>query len=164
MTAWVLTPIPAALEVRELLSGLLGREVEVSMTDTFAGDSKVGSTFAVYIDDQERTRAVAVLDLPCSAYAGAAIGLIPVGGAEAALEEGDLPPVLRENLGEVLNVLASLLNAEGCPHVKLQSVYHADQWPEPEVAAHAATPGRRLDLEVNIPLYGRGRLSMVGVA
>ena len=96
---WVLTPVPTALDAREMLSGLLGREVTVQMTDTFVGDVGDGATYAVYQDDQARTRAVAVMDLAMSAYAGAAIGLMPVGAAEVAIEEKDLSPVVQENLG-----------------------------------------------------------------
>jgi len=160
---WVLTPVPTALDARELLSGLLGREVSVQMTDAFVGDVGAGATYAVYRDDQARTRAVAVMDLPMSAYAGAAIGLMPVGAAEVAIEEKDLSPVVQENLYEVLNVLAALLNAPDCPHVKLTSVTHVGSSPEPEVAAHATTVGRRLDLLVEVPQFGTGRLSIVGL-
>jgi hypothetical protein len=160
---WVLTPVPTALDARELISGLLGREVTVQMTDAFVGDPGAGATYAVYQDDQARTRAVAVMDLAMSAYAGAAIGLMPVGAAEIAIEEAELPPVMRENLGEVLNVLAALLNAQDCPHVKLTSVVHVGGTPDPEVAAHATTVGRRLDLTVTVPQFGTGKLSIVGL-
>ncbi len=161
---WVLTPVPSAMELRDLLSGLFGREVDIAMTDPFTGDSKEGSTFGIYSDDQGRSRAVAVLDLPASAYSGAAIAMMPAGGAEDAIAEGEMPQMLKENLGEVLNVMAALLNAEGTPHVKLSAVHHVDEWPEPQIAALAGIQGRRLDLTVTIPLYGKGRLSLVGVA
>ena len=160
---WVLTPVPTALDAREMLSGLLGREVTVQMTDAFVGDVGDGATYAVYQDDQARTRAVAVMDLAMSAYAGAAIGLMPVGAAEVAIEEKDLSPVVQENLGEVLNVMAALLNAPDCPHVKLTSVTHVGSTPDGEVAAHATTVGRRLDLTVTVPQFGTGKLSIVGV-
>jgi hypothetical protein len=117
------------MDAREMISGLLGREVTVQMTDAFVGDEGAGATYAVYQDDQGRTRAVAVMDLAMSAYAGAAIGLLPVGAAEVAIEERDLSPVMQENLGEVLNVLAALLNAPDCPHVKLTSVTHVGRTP-----------------------------------
>lgn len=157
----VRTPNP--MEVRELLSGLLGRDVTVEPGDGFTGDSATGSTFAVYVDDRLTTRAVAVVDLPLSAYAGASVGLLPVGGAADAIDEGDLTPILRENLFEVLNVMAALLNEAGRPHVKLTDVHHVGEWPHPQVLHDAAATGRRLDLVVTIPLYGAGRLSIVGV-
>lgn len=154
---------PNAMEVRELLTDLLGRDVEVAPAPVFAGDSAVGSTFAVYVDDHDTPRVLAVLDLALSAYAGASVGLLPGGAAADAIAEGDLTPMLRENLGEVLNVMAALLNEAGRPHVRLTDVHHVDAWPHPQVVADAATVGRRLDLSVTIPLYGTGRLSVVGL-
>lgn len=154
---------PNAMEVRELLSGLLGRDVEVEPADPFTGDSAIGSTFAVYVDDQNTPRVVAVLDFALSAYAGAAVGLLPAGGASDAIDEGELTPMLKENLSEVLNVMAALLNENGRPHTRLADVHHVDAWPNPQVLADAATTGRRLDLTVTIPLYGKGRMSVVGV-
>ncbi len=48
--------------------------------------------------------------------------------------------------------------------MKLAQVHHVDAWPHPQVLADVATTGRRrLDLVVTIPLYGKGRLSVVGV-
>lgn len=154
---------PGAADVRELLTGLLGRDVTLEPSDGFTGDAATGSTFAVYVDDQLTTRAVAVVDLPLSAYAGAAVGLLPAGGAQDAVAEGELTPILKENLAEVLNVMAALLNEEGRPHVKLADVHHVGSWPSPQVCSDAAALGRRLDLTVTIPLYGAGRLSIVGV-
>ncbi|MCF6378404.1 hypothetical protein L2K70_12390 [Nocardioides KLBMP 9356] len=163
MSEWTLARTPNAMEVRELLSGLLGRDVEVVLSDAFTGDSSVGSTFAVYVDDQQATRVVAVMDLALSAWAGAAVGLMPAGGASDAIAERDLSPMLKENLAEVLNVMSALVNAEGAPHVRLDAVHHVDSWPHPQVLADVATPGRRLDLQVTVPQYGAGRLSVVGV-
>ena len=158
-----MTPLPNPKDVREALEGLLGRDVDVAIGDPFSGDARDGSTYAVYVDDRLRTVAVAVADLGFSAYAGAAIGLVPVGGAELAVEERELSPMLQENLYEVLNVCAALLNAEGHPHVKLYAVHHVGQTPPTDVPGFAAVTGRRLDLHMKIAMYGAGKLSIVCV-
>lgn len=158
-----LTPVPAPKDVRDLFAGLLGRRVEVAPADPYAPGDGERATLAVYVDDQMRTRAVAVADLPFSAYVGAAIGLIPVGGVEAALEDKELSPVLRENLHEVLNVAASLLNAEGLPHVRLYAIHAPGEVPPIDVSGFARTLGRRLDLHVEVSGYGSGRFSVVGL-
>lgn len=163
MSDTTMTPLPAPKDVRDTLEGLLGRDVDVAAGDPFAGDPRAGATYAVYVDDHLRTRAVAVADLPFSAYAGAAIGLVPVGGAELAVEERELSPMLQENLYEVLNICASLLNAAGHPHVKLYAVHHVGETPPADVAAFATVTGRRLDLDTKIALYGTGKLSIVCV-
>ena len=155
--------LPQPKQVRELLTDLLGREVTLTPAPPFAPGPDTPASVAVYVDDHLRISALIVCDLTLSAHTGAAIGLVPVGGSEAAIEDGKLTDVLGENLYEVLNVLAALLNAPDCPHVKLTSVTHVGGSPEAEVAAHATAVGRRLDLEVAVPQFGTGRLSIVGL-
>lgn len=156
------TAVPTPKAVRDLLQGLLGRDVDVSVADPFAPGPGEGATLAVYVDGSLRARAVTVADLPFSAYAGAAIGLVPAAGAELAIEERELTPMLQENLYEVLNVCAALLNDEGLPHLKLHAVYPAGGTSAPsDVVAFAGVLGQRLDLVATVASYGTGRLSVV---
>ncbi|MGZ4699007.1 MAG: hypothetical protein ACXVY4_16180 [Oryzihumus sp.] len=160
-----MTPVPLPKPVRDLLGDLLDRRVEVQVAEAaYAPEPGEPATYAVYVDDAMRTRAVGVADLAFSAFAGAAIGLIPPNGAQVAIEEKSLPAAMQENLYEVLNVLASLFNAEGLPHVKLHAAYSPGGAGAPSDArAYACVLGRRLDLEVEIGGYGSGRFSVVGV-
>lgn len=156
------TAVPSPKTVRDLLEGLLGRDVEVAVADPYAPEPGEVATLAVYVDGSLRARAVAVADLPFSAYAGAAIGLLPAAGAELAIEERELTPMLQENLYEVLNVCAALLNDEGLPHLKLHAVYPAGGASAPsDVVAFAGVLGQRLDLVATVASYGTGRLSVV---
>ena len=85
---------------------------------------------------------------------------MPVGGAEDCLEDGVLSPMLAENVGELFNVLTSLLNREGSPHVKLYKVY---QPPEPlpnDAQAQMLALGNRTDLLIEVARYGKGRFSL----
>ncbi|HET7328547.1 MAG TPA: hypothetical protein VFJ14_14820 [Nocardioidaceae bacterium] len=157
------TALPTTKALRDLLLDLLGRDVEVAPTEPYAPEADERATSAVYVDDSMHTSAVMVADLPFSAYAGAAIGLVPVGGAKAAIEDRELAPTVRDNLYEVLNICASLLNGEGRPHVKLHTMYEPGAWPPADVSAYAKALGRRLDLTVDIAGYGSGRLSIVVV-
>lgn len=158
MTAMLL-PDPKA--VRDLLLDLLGRNVDVAVSDPYAPKPSEPATLAVYVDDSLRTMAVIALDLDISAHAAAAIGLVPVGGSEAAIEDGELSPLLQDNLAEVLNICASLLNAPGHPHVKLHAAYPPGAAVPGDVHGYAAVLGHRLDLAVDITGYGRGRWSIV---
>ena len=115
----------------------------------------------MYVDDALRARAVVVADLPFSAYAGAAVGLVPAATAEAAIEQRELGEMLRENLSEVLNVCAALLNAEGLPHLKLHAAYPAGVPAPSDLVAFAGVLGQRLDLRTTIASYGTGRLAVV---
>ncbi len=60
-------------------------------------------------------------DLALSAYAGAALALVPATLAEQAVEERNLPEQITETLHEVLNIAAALFNADGA--MKLHAVH-----------------------------------------
>ena len=158
------THLPVAYQVRTLLEELFGRPVEVKPGPPWAPLGGEKGTFALYVDDRLAVRAIGVCDLPFSAYAGAAIGLVPAAAAEAAVADGALDQNTQENLYEVLNICAALYNVEGAPHMKLHDVLHVGADVAPQVQALSAVLGRRLDLSVDITGYGTGRISFVGVA
>lgn len=122
-TETVETPVPVAKAVRDLLEGLLNREVEVNPGAVVEPQTPPGALVGVYVTSSLTMGAVASLDFTLAAYAGAAIGLVPKGGADAALEDGVLPKNLRDNAVEVLNIMASLLNVEGAAHQRLYSMH-----------------------------------------
>jgi hypothetical protein len=157
----MLSYLPNPKEIRDLLTDLLGREVTLSPSAPLAPTPRTPCTIGVYVDDALQVTAVVSFDLPLSAHAGAAIGLVPVAGAEAAIEEGTLNDTLRENVYEVLNIGASLFNPEGATHLRLYDVHHAGAPVPPDVLAKALTLGRREDLAVQVAGYGSGRLSYV---
>jgi hypothetical protein len=158
------SPLPGAKDVRDLLEGMLGRDVELTtggaMVDPGA-DS--GAQVGVYVDRNLGLRAIVVADLPLAARAGAAIALMPAGAAEVAIEEGQLSPALYENAYEILNVTASLFNAEGAPHVKLDACYAPGEALPADVAQWVLAYVRRLDLDVDVKGYGPGRLSVLAL-
>ena len=156
------TVLPAPKAVRDLFVDLLGRNVEVTPADVpYGPELGEPTTYAVYVDDRVRATAVAAADLDLSARMAAAIGLVPPGGAEAAIEDRRLSPMLEENLYEVLNICSQLLNAEGRPHVKLHANYPPASPPPGDVRGYANALGSRLDLTVSIAGYGEGRLALV---
>ena len=155
--------LPTPKAVRDLLLDLLGRNVEVDVADPYAPAQNEPATLAVYVDDGMRTMAVVAADLPFSANVGAAIGLIPKGGAEAAIEDGELSPLLQDNLSEVLNICATLLNTPGQPHVRLHAAYPPGVMPPSDVPGFATVLGQRLDLTVEVAGYGKGRFSVVAL-
>jgi hypothetical protein len=163
MTVVEFTPVPSPYDVRSTLSGLLGREVGVLLTDPYAAGLGETTTYAVYVDDRLRTRAVAVADLRFSAYAGAANALVPPKVAEESVARGVLEERLAENLHDLLGACAATLNGDRLPRVRLHAVYAAGSAPPSDVVSYASVPGRRLDLCVDVAHYGSGRFSMVCV-
>jgi hypothetical protein len=156
MTA--MSAIPTAKAVKDLLEGLLGRTVEVTGAEP-AGTADLATAFvASYVDDSLRLSAVAALDLSLAAYVGAAIGLVPLGGAAACIRDGELSPMLAENVGEVCNVLTTLLNQDGAAHQRLYRVHRPGQQAPADVGRQLVALGARLDLDVRVAGYGAGRL------
>jgi hypothetical protein len=153
--------MPNEKDVRDALSGLLFRDCAIAPGEPVVPAPAAPVTIGVYVDDRLGTAAVIVTDLALSAYAGAAIGLIPPGGAEAAIEDKELSPTVKENLDEVLNVLASLFNAQGEPHVKLYATYSFSDTPPSDISAVLRALGRRLDVTVDVAGYGKGSLSVI---
>lgn len=155
------TPLPPGKAVRDLFIDLFGRDVDLAPSEPVVPAEDAPAAIAVYVDDRQRMTAVAAADLALSARAAAAIGLVPPAGAEAAEEDGELSPMLCENLYEVFNILGSLFSAEGAPHLRLYAMYAPGDLPPTDVSEAVREYGRRLDQAVGIRGYGQGRLSLV---
>lgn len=154
------TPLPNAVEVRDLLEGILGRDVDVTTGAAMVNpDGDDGALVGIYVDGRLKLAALVVLDLPLAARVGAAIALTPSSAAEFAIEEGALSPALFDNDFEILNVAASLFNCDRAPHLKLDRCYAPGDPLPADVAQWVLAYVRRLDLDVAIKGYGAGKLS-----
>ncbi len=154
-------PLPSNLAIRNLLSDLLNRDVELREGNPVPVGGVPGSLVGLYVDDHLKSKAVVVFDFPFAAHAGAAIGLLPPGASEAAIEDRELPENLAVNSREVLNIMASLFNVEGAAHLKLYASYVPGEVLRPDVVDWATRTGSRLDLAVEVARYGKGALSIV---
>ena len=154
--------MPNAKDVRDLLTDLVGREVEVRTgADKADTGAPGGAMVGTYVDVNRNLRALVVLDLSAAAFLGTSIALIPAGGAEAALEDGVLPESLGANSAEVLNIMASLFNVDEAPHLRLDRWYAPGALLPPAVAQWVTAWVDRLDLAIDIKGYGPGLLSVV---
>jgi hypothetical protein len=152
--------LPGSVAVRNLFEDLLGREVTVSPGDPLTADEIASATVAIFTDSAQKIYGVLGMDLTLAANAGAALGLLPAGAAEDSIDEKKLFPNLAENVFELCNVLTSLLNKEGGPHIKMyQVIYPGDPLPA-DARAHLMALGRRIDLLVEVNRYGKGKFSL----
>jgi hypothetical protein len=157
-----LTELPPNKAVKDVFEDLLGRDVEVSPSNDRTPVGREHLTMeAVYVDDQMRMRAVIVTDLALTAYCATAIGLVPPGGAEAAIEDGELSESLVDNISEVVNSMAGLFNRDGAPHVRLYAWYPPGDPAPADVADLTAAFIGRNDLDVSIAGYGDGQMGLV---
>lgn len=151
--------LPTTAAVRTVLEGLLGRDVVPGPGPGVTGDDAAG-TVAVYTKGPT-TVGLLAFDLAGSALLGAALGLVPRGGAEASIEDGELSPLLAENVAELCNVMAPLLPAAGGGHGRLASVHGSGEACPPDVADALRRGTGRLDLLLDIAGYGRGGMSLL---
>jgi hypothetical protein len=152
--------IPVALTVRNLFEDLLGRDVTVAPGDPMTAEDLPTGVFALYTDASQQLYAVLGMQLSLAANAGAALGLLPAGAAEDSIDEKTLFPNLAENVFELCNVLTSLLNRQGAPHIKLYQVISPGMSLPNDARAHLLALGKRLDLTIEVARYGKGKFSL----
>ncbi len=149
--------MPNAQTVAETLSGLLGKPVTamdwrtgpepgaITVTATFMGDS--GLQFLM------------VADLAFAGCTSGALAMLPEPVVKSALDAKRLPENLVETTREIFNVMARLFVGPHSRQPKLERVYYS---PEPlplEARAAAKAPSAQAHFVVNVPGYGKGRLS-----
>jgi len=152
------TALPPAKEVRDLLEGLLGKDTDFA---DGARITKPGGLVGVYVDDALTMRALVAYDIPLAAYIGSAIGLLPAGGAQDAVEDNELYPVMRDNAAEVLNVMAALFNVGQAPHLRLYGHYAPGEALPGDVEYKLGALGMRADWAVTVKGYGKGEMSII---
>jgi hypothetical protein len=153
------SPLPSRHAVRNVIEGLVGRDVDIS--DGVPVPPKTTNVVAAYVSDKLALQVVCVVDIEAAARLGGALALVPKGGVEDAIGDRDLPATLRDNCYEVLNVMASVFNVPGAPHVRLYEMYGPNQGVPGDVAAIAGVVGSRMDISLKIAGYGVGAMSIV---
>ena len=152
--------LPAGLAVRTLFEDLLGRDCTVGPGEPLSANDLATATVAIYTDNAQQIYGVLAIELSLAANVGAALALLPQGAAEDSIDEKTLSPNLAENVSELCNVLTSLLNRDGVPHVRLHQVVYPGMALPADARAHLLALGRRLDLTIEVSRYGKGRLSL----
>jgi hypothetical protein len=153
--------LPAAKDVKDMLSGLVGKNVGVLPGAPVTPTPKDPVAVAVFVSPSMSINAICVMDLGAAAYTAGALALLPPGGCQDAVEEdGELTPLLVEALHEVVNVLSAMFNTPGAPHSKLHKLFAPGDEIDADIAGMLAA-FNRIDLAVEVPGYGKGALSLV---
>src|SRR5687767_4622145 len=161
MTTPLTIVVPDAKAVKDMLTGLVGKPVSVTTGAPVTPTPRSPVAVAVYVDPSMKVNALCVMDLGASADTGAALALLPPGGAQDAVEEdGELTSMLTEALHEVVNVLSALFNVPGAPHSKLHKLYAPGDDLPGDIEGMLAN-FNRLDLAIEVPGYGKGAISLV---
>jgi hypothetical protein len=159
---------PSAQAVTQLLSGLIGKNVQgkpVKPVPSLAGTAKAPTFWGLYTaDGANEPSAAIVFDFPMTVSSAAAIGVIPVGVVNEQLRSGQVENLFKENVYEVLNISASLLNASGCPHLRLTAMEELRATPTGKLEPFSKAGLQRLDLEIVFPSLPPGKLSVIRLA
>lgn len=154
--------VPTLKDVKDLAEGLLGRDVDVAEgnpIDVASGDPILLGT---YLEPNNRLGCIAVMDLSLAVWVGAALGLLPPGGAEDMIDEKDPSEAVIENSCEFLNILAHPFGESTEVHQRLDALFKpGDQLPA-QIATGAASTLRR-DVSCEVKGYGTGGLSMIAL-
>ncbi len=152
--------LPNDSETLGVLSMLYGDDIKVANDEESLAmeDSKL---YGLYVDSEGVPVGVCLCDTHFAAYAGAALSMLPPGGAEDAAESGDISATMKENVYEVMNICSRLLMSDDTPHLKLENMYNdvAELSEEAVEMIKAAEGGSHFGID--IPNYGKGRLSLV---
>ena len=155
-----LSGLPTAADVRTLIDGLVDRGVTAAEEPRPVLVGRDVRVVATYADDEAAVRAVVLLDVRLGAALGAALALVPAQRVEQAAADDAVPADLADNTREVLNVSASLFSCDDV-HLKLREVAVAPQPVDAATVTFLRTPGRRVDVRLDVPGYGAGLLAVV---
>lgn len=152
--------IPAARETLGVLSMMYGDGlvVEKNKEAPVLEDQKL---IGLFVDPEGQPVAACTCDLDFAAYGGAALSMMPKGGAEDAAENDDLSESMKENVYEIMNICSRLLMSDDTPHLKLGEMYvGASELPADAAEVLKAAEGHS-HFDVKIPNYGVGKLAII---
>ena len=77
--------------------------------------------------------------------------MVPTKGVEDAITSGEVPEQLGENFAEVVNIMASLLNSNHTPHVRLTQIHDRTAAPaDARAATILSDPAKRRVFDVDV--------------
>ncbi|QQD17787.1 hypothetical protein I6N98_15810 [Spongiibacter nanhainus] len=144
---------PTADAVEKMLEMLFGDGTEVASVDSA---SISASAAAKYVSDEDALVALCVCDAAFLAYSGAALSMMPKGGAEDMIADGDFSKTILENFYEVMNICSRLIMSDTSLHIRLDTTVVGDAVAE---ARSALSPSQSIAFKISIPKYGDGQLT-----
>ncbi|WP_323792674.1 hypothetical protein [Nocardioides sp.] len=153
--------LPAPKELRDLFHDVLAKDVALRPGPPFAVSDFYPASIASYVDDTLTVRAVVALDLPLSAFAGAAVALLPGASATSAIQLGAVSGALAEGVNEICSAMTSLFSSATSRPLRLYAAHVAGSPLPADARMRTQVLGRRQDVFVDVAGYGTGRLAVV---
>lgn len=143
---------PTADSVTSLLSMIYGDDLDTADLDSA---NVSGQRVATFINDDDQLVAACVCDREFVVYSGAALAMIPVGGAQDMIAENSITDAIAGNFHEVMNICTKLLMSDNSAHLRLDKTLECT-----DLAAGLDAFGTRLGFQVDIPGYGKGAMAI----
>jgi hypothetical protein len=154
--------MPTASGISELLEGLLGEEIEVNESETLLLKNDDISIAGEYEEDDKTVAAYILLSYELGVMMGAALSMIPKGTVNEEISSRTLNDEVKDNLHEILNIAASLLNnTDKAHHTFTKMDLSINENIDDELQNHIEHAVSRRDFTVSIPGYGEGVLSYI---
>ena len=151
-------PLPKSEEMRNAVTMLYSMDAQCEVVSEEVDLDDI-THFAVYVDDNDVPVAGIGCTLEFGAYAGAALSMIPKGGAEEAVKANELSEMMLGNLNEFMNICSRWFMTADSPHLRLTATYAIDDLSE--AADQLLDSEDRLDFNIEIPDYGAGQIVCV---
>jgi hypothetical protein len=103
-------PLPPNAELEKMLQGLVQREVKVRPAE---GTPGAPAALALYRTEDPVQELAVLFELPLAGSLAASLTVVPVGAVREDVAAGGLEESLRDNLAEVMNVLARFVSMSG---------------------------------------------------
>jgi hypothetical protein len=152
--------IPPAVEIEELLTTLLDLDVEVKTITKVAYKANDVCVLGLFKKEENHLGAVVVGDRYFANFIGASLSRMAADSARRDIKNAMITDTMLENVEEVFTVFANNLNARGAPHLVLHQT-RKDTIPLPGPLSKVVDVApNRIDLQVAIPGYGKGTMTL----
>jgi len=157
MTTTQITP----LQLTEILNSLYGADATVHENDSQSPipDPRVVAT---YRTAEGQLRFAIVVDVALANSLGAALTMIPPGGAEDATAAGEVPDNIAENLHEVMNICSALFADVEHDRIVLDRLFRPGQIPN-DLHEALESGETLLQIDYAVPRYPSGQMSLLKI-
>lgn len=152
--------LPNKNDIQKIFNQLTTSSVEVADTNQWKHSNLTNNYIAIYNDDNHQLSAIGIIDLQLGAAIAASLTKIPSSRIKEVISEGKLDEILEGNLGEVLNICASLLNKDDYRHVVFRGLEQASS-AKSKIEPLLNESIERIDVQLNIPNYSKGNLTFI---
>ncbi len=152
--------IDAPATMARLLGDLFGKPVKITASTKYDPSLSAPAVVAVYAEAEGKVGAVAVCNMSAAAYLGAALSMVPADVAKSEALKNALSAGLLENFGEVANICSQVVTDIHGSRLHLREVLPKVASPSADYKPIFATPRKRVDLEIDVTGFGKGRISL----